>query len=389
MTAPLFYNNAGTTLAAPVTNVALTATLAAGGGALFNPPPSAGQYFCLTFVDAATGLLNEIVHVTNVTGDVVTIIRAQEGTTAQNWNTGDIAAAYPTAGGLSALPTSDSALQIQAGNYAADTGTANAIAITLAPVPVSLASITGSPIRILKSAAANTGATTVTINAFPPINAKYANGNDPANGELPASVILEGFYNGTNFQITSVSQSVATALALKAPLASPALTGVPTAPTAAPSTNSTQLATTAYADAIGTLKANIASPTFTGTPAAPTAAPGTSTTQLATTAFVNAAVNAANVYEAYVNFTVSGTTVTVQGSTGLVGVTRSATGTYSCTFSLKGFNHYPLMTCNKGTSSLLGSVPAGQFVDVTAQTVYFMTTANTLTDPDNAVIFFP
>jgi len=26
---------------------------------------------------------------------------------------------------------------------------------------------------------------------------------------------------------------------------------------------------------------------------------------------------------------------------------------------------------------------------VTAQTVYFMTTANTLTDPDNAVIFFP
>jgi len=34
------------------------------------------------------------------------------------------------------------------------------------------------------------------------------------------------------------------------------------------------------------LKANIASPTFTGTPAAPTAAPGTNTTQIATTAFV-------------------------------------------------------------------------------------------------------
>jgi hypothetical protein len=35
----------------------------------------------------------------------------------------------------------------------------------------------------------------------------------------------------------------------KAPLASPALTGTPTAPTAAPGTNSTQVATTAYADA--------------------------------------------------------------------------------------------------------------------------------------------
>lgn len=41
------------------------------------------------------------------------------------------------------------------------------------------------------------------------------------------------------------------------------------------------------------LKANIASPTFTGVPAAPTAAPGTNTTQLATTAFVTAAVSAA------------------------------------------------------------------------------------------------
>ena len=39
-------------------------------------------------------------------------------------------------------------------------------------------------------------------------------------------------------------------------------------------------------------KANLASPTFTGTPAAPTAAPGTNTTQLATTAFVTAALTA-------------------------------------------------------------------------------------------------
>jgi len=48
-------------------------------------------------------------------------------------------------------------------------------------------------------------------------------------------------------------------------------------------------------DAAIALKANIASPTFTGVPAAPTAAPGTDTTQLATTAFVEAAVAAATV----------------------------------------------------------------------------------------------
>lgn len=41
------------------------------------------------------------------------------------------------------------------------------------------------------------------------------------------------------------------------------------------------------------LKANLAGPTFTGTPAAPTAAPGTNTTQIATTAFVQAAMTGA------------------------------------------------------------------------------------------------
>ena len=74
--------------------------------------------------------------------------------------------------------------------------------------------------------------------------------------------------------------------ALKADLASPALTGNPTAPTQAGGNNSTRLATTAYVQGELTAKANLASPTFTGVPAAPTAAVDTNTTQLATTAFV-------------------------------------------------------------------------------------------------------
>lgn len=79
------------------------------------------------------------------------------------------------------------------------------------------------------------------------------------------------------------------ALALLAPLVSAALTGTPTAPTAAPGTNTTQLATTAFVAALGALKANLASPALTGTPTVPTAAPGTNTTQVASTAFVEAA----------------------------------------------------------------------------------------------------
>lgn len=86
----------------------------------------------------------------------------------------------------------------------------------------------------------------------------------------------------------------ATAASTYAPLASPALTGTPTAPTAAVDTNTTQLATTAYVVGQGYLKsatasstyAPLASPALTGTPTAPTAAANTNTTQVATTAFV-------------------------------------------------------------------------------------------------------
>ena len=79
-------------------------------------------------------------------------------------------------------------------------------------------------------------------------------------------------------------------LSTYAPLASPTLTGVPAAPTAADNTNPTQMATTAFVTAMELglvgVYAPVASPTLTGTPAAPTAAADTNTTQIATTAYV-------------------------------------------------------------------------------------------------------
>jgi hypothetical protein len=104
-----------------------------------------------------------------------------------------------------------------------------------------------------------------------------------------------------------------------APLASPAFTGNPTAPTAALHDNDTSLATTAYvqgelaalpvapvtsfntrtgaivlttADVTSAGGAPINNPAFTGNPTAPTAAPGDNDTSIATTAFVAAAVGA-------------------------------------------------------------------------------------------------
>ena len=72
---------------------------------------------------------------------------------------------------------------------------------------------------------------------------------------------------------------------------SPAFTGVPTAPTSANGTSTTQIATTQFvANSLNNINlsayAQLASATFTGIVSGPTAALGTSTTQLATTAFV-------------------------------------------------------------------------------------------------------
>ena len=85
MTQFLFANDASTTIAAPISTSATAVSLASGTGSEF-PNPSAGQQFSGTFNDAATGLLTEIVYVTGITGNNVTaMVRAQEGTVAQNW----------------------------------------------------------------------------------------------------------------------------------------------------------------------------------------------------------------------------------------------------------------------------------------------------------------
>lgn len=135
-------------------------------------------------------------------------------------------------------------------------------------------------------------------------------------------------------ELSTLIDAVDADLDAKAPLLSPALTGTPTAPTAAPGTNTTQISTTAFvkaaidvavaallnsapgaldtldelAAALGddanfaatitnalALKAPLASPALTGTPTAPTVA-GTSdnSTKIATTAFVQAVLAAAS-----------------------------------------------------------------------------------------------
>ncbi len=91
--------NSKTTLAVAMTTSMTALSVSPGTGSKF-PIIASGQSFSLTLIDAATGLKNEIVWVTAVNGDNFTVLRAQEGTTAQSWAIGDYVNAFVTAGAL-------------------------------------------------------------------------------------------------------------------------------------------------------------------------------------------------------------------------------------------------------------------------------------------------
>lgn len=79
-------NRAYSRLAASISPTDVTITLSAGDGAKF-PATVGGDVFYPTLVDASKNL--EIVKCTNRVGDVLTVVRGQDGTTARAYATGD------------------------------------------------------------------------------------------------------------------------------------------------------------------------------------------------------------------------------------------------------------------------------------------------------------
>ena len=180
-------NNAATILAVAISSTATSLNVAAGTGAIF-PSPASGQYFKLTLNPASGSTpAPEIMHVTAVSTDTFTVVRAQEGTTAQAWGVGSIVQNLITAGTMNSLA--------QMVEYA------------------------GNP----NGNVAGYAATSTT----PPSTCW-----DTTDGLLWICT-------------TSGSASTAGWIA-QAPLASPTFTGTPAAPTPSSADNSTRLATTAY-----------------------------------------------------------------------------------------------------------------------------------------------
>lgn len=108
MTILLASNNASTVLASAINATATSLTVATGAGANFPVPVAGTSIFKLTLIDTATESLTEIMHVTAVAGDVFTVQRGQEGTTARTWSVNDIAANMVTAGTLGYFAQLDS-----------------------------------------------------------------------------------------------------------------------------------------------------------------------------------------------------------------------------------------------------------------------------------------
>lgn len=187
--------------------------------------------------------------------------------------------------------------------------------------PLASPSFTGTPTA--PTAVAGTNTTQLATTAF--VAAAVAALLNSAPGALDTlDELAAALGDDANFATT-----VTNLLALKAPLASPSLTGTPTAPTAAPGTNTTQLATTAFAAALAALKAPLDSPSFTGTPTAPTQATSDDTTKLATTAFVKAVVAAMTAGVASFNTRTGAVTLASGDVTGALGFTPLSASAYT------------------------------------------------------------
>ena len=241
----IFANNADSVLDGAIAPDTTSITLSTGDGAKF-PLPSGGSFFLATLFQkaGASEINHEIVKCIARTGDMLTVVRAQEGTTAKSFNTGDGFELRVTAGtlankeDLSAVGTTD---QYWRGDKSwSDLGTdvraAVQSALTAGTVTAPWSSVSEKPAVI--AAGADAAAARAAIGAG-------------------TSDLSDAPTDGKTYGRKNAAWAVA------APLASPTFTGTPAAPTAAVGTNTTQIATTAHVFAERAATATLTNKTIT------------------------------------------------------------------------------------------------------------------------------
>lgn len=199
----LFANNAVTTLAVTTTTGATSLTVA--DGSLF-PNPGAGQQFAITLLDAATGVTNEIAYCTGRASNVLTIVRAREGTAAVAWPSGTTVANFITRDTLAQFAQAGTAGDT---DYWPGTGTDT---ITVTPAPAYDAYFTGMTI-LLGVQNSNTGAATLNVNGLGAKDIRDQNDVALTANMLLAGRIMPLIYDGTRFRLMTtapVSSFIAT-----------------------------------------------------------------------------------------------------------------------------------------------------------------------------------
>lgn len=157
----LYENNASGYVGASVTTGATTISLQTGNGALF-PSPSGGDYFPVTFVKSDGSL--EIMKCTGRAGDVLTVTRAQEGTSAKAFDVGDRVSLRITAGSLTDFVANKQPLDAALTSLAGLVGAADKVAYFTAADVLALMTVTAFARTVLDDADAATACTTLGLD---------------------------------------------------------------------------------------------------------------------------------------------------------------------------------------------------------------------------------
>lgn len=151
---------------------------------------------------------NEIMLCTSRTGDALTCTRASEGTTiAAHTQNADVEHRITAA----SLTEYETLSKMQGMDYAADAGSTDAYAVTLAPAPT--AYFTGMVVKF-KANTLNTGAATLNVNSLGAKDIKKNYNTALETGDILANQLVAVIYDGTNFQMLSPSAALTVATPL-------------------------------------------------------------------------------------------------------------------------------------------------------------------------------
>ena len=223
-----------------------------------------------------------------------TALAAHEADTTLVHGIADTSLLATTANVATALSSATSALT----DHAADTTLVHGIVNTADLVTQSDLTDAISGAAVNQESLAGTGIDWNSVNTRFDIDSTIATKTYADNAVSTHNSDTSDVHGIADTSALALTATVNTALDLKAPLASPTFTGTVSGITKTMvglgsvdnTTDSAKPVSTATQTALD-LKADLASPALTGVPTAPTAAAGTSTTQVATTSFVGTAVS--------------------------------------------------------------------------------------------------